>query len=130
MSWNSFRWSAALEAWTIAFRQATHSAKLARSVQTGQSPARAIDQCAGKAAEISFDPKFLLEMLRMLEPETKLTLELVDANSPALPMQAHDEFAEPLYVHLVARPRCLMNGMDNAINSNRIVLPTMPGSPA
>ena len=38
----------------------------------------------GKAQEINFDPRFLVEMLRVLEPDAELTLELVDGNSPAL----------------------------------------------
>jgi DNA polymerase-3 subunit beta len=38
----------------------------------------------GKAVEIKFDPRFLTEMLRVLEPDTGLSLELVDGNSPAL----------------------------------------------
>jgi DNA polymerase-3 subunit beta len=38
----------------------------------------------GKPIEISFDPKFLLEMLRVLEPETQIALEMVDSSSPAL----------------------------------------------
>jgi DNA polymerase-3 subunit beta len=38
----------------------------------------------GKPIEISFDPKFLLEMLRVLGADTPLTLELLDSNKPAL----------------------------------------------
>ena len=38
----------------------------------------------GKAIEIKFDPRFLTDMLRVLEPERALSLELVDGTSPAL----------------------------------------------
>jgi DNA polymerase-3 subunit beta len=38
----------------------------------------------GKEVKISFDPHFLTDMLRVLDPESQLTLELVDGNSPAL----------------------------------------------
>ncbi|MCC6417987.1 MAG: DNA polymerase III subunit beta [Gemmataceae bacterium] len=38
----------------------------------------------GKGIEIGFDPKYLTNMLRVLEPETKLTLELEDGGRPAL----------------------------------------------
>jgi DNA polymerase III subunit beta len=38
----------------------------------------------GKAIEISFDPKFLIEMLRVLDANAALTLELLDSNKPAL----------------------------------------------
>jgi DNA polymerase-3 subunit beta len=38
----------------------------------------------GKPIEISFDPKYLTEMLRVLDAETPLTLELLDSNKPGL----------------------------------------------
>ena len=38
----------------------------------------------GKPIEISFDPKYLLEMLRVLDADTALTLELLDGNKPGL----------------------------------------------
>jgi DNA polymerase-3 subunit beta len=38
----------------------------------------------GKAVDITFDPRYVVDMLRVLDPESELTLELVDANSPAL----------------------------------------------
>jgi DNA polymerase-3 subunit beta len=38
----------------------------------------------GQAIEIGFDPKYLLDMLRVLPPETPLTMELTDANSPVV----------------------------------------------
>ena len=38
----------------------------------------------GKSIDISFDPRYRTEMLRVLEPDAALTLELVDSASPAL----------------------------------------------
>jgi len=38
----------------------------------------------GKGVDITFDPRFVVDMLRVLDPESEATLELVDANSPAL----------------------------------------------
>src|SRR5262245_34768918 len=38
----------------------------------------------GKGVEISFDPKYVTEMLRVLDPDARLTLELEDGNKPAL----------------------------------------------
>jgi DNA polymerase III subunit beta len=38
----------------------------------------------GKTVDITFDPRFVVDMLRVLDPESEATLELVDANSPAL----------------------------------------------
>jgi DNA polymerase-3 subunit beta len=38
----------------------------------------------GKGVTINFDPRFLTDMLKVLDPESPLTLELVDGNSPAL----------------------------------------------
>jgi DNA polymerase-3 subunit beta len=38
----------------------------------------------GKGVDITFDPRFVIDMLRVLDPETELTLDLVDGNSAAL----------------------------------------------
>jgi DNA polymerase-3 subunit beta len=38
----------------------------------------------GKGVDITFDPRFVVDMLRVLDPESEAMLELVDANSPAL----------------------------------------------
>ena len=56
----------------------------ARGVGAGSSKVEMELKYSGDPVEISFDPKFLLEMLRVLEPETELSLELVDGKSPAL----------------------------------------------
>jgi DNA polymerase-3 subunit beta len=56
----------------------------ARGVASGRSKVEMPLAYEGKAVEISFDPKFVSDMLRVLDPEAQLTLELVDGNSPAL----------------------------------------------
>jgi DNA polymerase-3 subunit beta len=56
----------------------------ARGVGAGSSKVEMELDYSGSPIEISFDPKFLLEMLRVLEPEAQLSLELVDSKSPAL----------------------------------------------
>jgi DNA polymerase-3 subunit beta len=56
----------------------------ARGVGSGRSKVEMPLEYDGKAVEISFDPKFLIDMLRVLDPATKLTLDLTDGNSPAL----------------------------------------------
>jgi DNA polymerase-3 subunit beta len=56
----------------------------ARGAETGRSKVELPVEYEGKAIEISFDPRFLTEMLRVLEADAPLTLELVDSTSPAL----------------------------------------------
>jgi DNA polymerase-3 subunit beta len=56
----------------------------ARGAETGRSKVETPLEYDGKALEINFDPRFLTEMLRVLEPDAALSLELVDGNSPAL----------------------------------------------
>jgi DNA polymerase-3 subunit beta len=38
----------------------------------------------GKALEIGFNPTYLVDMLKVLPPDAELTLDLIDAGSPAL----------------------------------------------
>jgi DNA polymerase-3 subunit beta len=52
--------------------------------ETGRSKIEMPLDYDGKAMEIKFDPRFLTDMLRVLEPDAALTLELVDGTSPAL----------------------------------------------
>jgi DNA polymerase-3 subunit beta len=52
--------------------------------ESGRSKVELALDYEGKPIEIKFDPRFLTEMLRVLEPDTNLTLELVDGGSPAL----------------------------------------------
>jgi DNA polymerase-3 subunit beta len=56
----------------------------ARAAATGRAKVEMPLDYEGKAVEIAFDPKYLTEMLRVLDEEAALTLELVDGNSPAL----------------------------------------------
>jgi DNA polymerase-3 subunit beta len=56
----------------------------ARGVEAGRSKVELPIDFEGKSVEISFDPKFLIDMLRVLEPDTAMTLELTDSRTPAL----------------------------------------------
>jgi len=56
----------------------------ARGAGAGSSRVEMPIDCDAKEIAIAFDPKFLTEMLKVLEPDVSLTLELVDGNSPAL----------------------------------------------
>jgi DNA polymerase-3 subunit beta len=56
----------------------------ARGPQTGRSKVEMPIEYDGKAIDIAFDPKFVTEMLRVLNPDDALTLELTDGNSVAL----------------------------------------------
>jgi DNA polymerase III sliding clamp (beta) subunit (PCNA family) len=38
----------------------------------------------GKTLEIGFNPTYLVDMLKVLPPDAELTLDLIDAGSPAL----------------------------------------------
>jgi DNA polymerase-3 subunit beta len=67
----------------------------ARGAESGRSRVEMPLDYDGKAIEISFDPKFLVDMLKVLEPDTSLTLELTDNSTPA--MFKHD----PDYTYVV-----------------------------
>jgi DNA polymerase-3 subunit beta len=56
----------------------------ARGPKTGRAKVELPIEYDGKAIDINFDPKFLTEMLRVLNSEDALTLELTDGNSVAL----------------------------------------------
>jgi DNA polymerase-3 subunit beta len=56
----------------------------ARGAESGRSKVEMPVEHDGKAVEISFDPKFLIDMLRVLEPDTPLQLEVTDSATPAL----------------------------------------------
>jgi DNA polymerase-3 subunit beta len=56
----------------------------ARGATSGRSKVEMPLGYDGKPVEINFDPKFLIDMLRVLEPDAALTLEMVDGNSPAV----------------------------------------------
>lgn len=67
----------------------------ARGVESGRSRVEMPLDYEGKAIEISFDPKFVVDMLRVLEPDTPLTLELTDNATPAVFRH------EPNYLYVV-----------------------------
>lgn len=67
----------------------------ARGAESGRSRVEMPLEYEGKALEISFDPKFVVDMLRVLEPDTPLTLELTDASTPAVFRH------EPNYLYVV-----------------------------
>lgn len=52
--------------------------------QAGRAKVEMPLQYDGKAMQISFDPRFLTDMLRTLAADTEVTLDLLDENSPAL----------------------------------------------
>ena len=56
----------------------------ARGADSGSARVELPLDYEGKPIEISFDPRFLLDMLRVMPPETNVTLELKDANTPAI----------------------------------------------
>jgi DNA polymerase-3 subunit beta len=56
----------------------------ARGMASGRSKVEMPLTYEGKPVEIAFDPKFLSDMLRVLDPNVQLSLEMVDGNSPAL----------------------------------------------
>jgi DNA polymerase-3 subunit beta len=56
----------------------------ARGPASGRSKVEMPIEYEGKGIDIAFDPKFLTEMLRVLNPDDALTLELTDGNSVAL----------------------------------------------
>jgi DNA polymerase-3 subunit beta len=56
----------------------------AQGVESGQSRVELPIEYDGKGLEISFDPKFVTDMLRVLEPDTPLTLDMNDSAAPAV----------------------------------------------
>src|SRR5262249_15406855 len=67
----------------------------AQGSESGRSDVEMPLEYEGKSLKISFDPKFVLDMLRVLEPDTALTLEMNDSSSPAVFK------AEPHYLYVV-----------------------------
>ncbi len=64
----------------------------AKGSTTGRSKVEMDVAYEGKALDISFNPKFLVDMLRALEPDTPLHLDLVDGSSPAM-FKAGEEYS-------------------------------------
>jgi DNA polymerase-3 subunit beta len=56
----------------------------AEGPETGRAKVQMPIDYKGKAIEIAFNPEFVTDMLRALEPMDELTLQMTDANSPAL----------------------------------------------
>jgi DNA polymerase-3 subunit beta len=56
----------------------------ARGAESGRSKVELPVEHDGKAIEISFDPKFLIDMLRVLGPDAQLSLEITDSATPAV----------------------------------------------
>ena len=67
----------------------------AQGAEAGQSRVELPIEYGGKGLEISFDPKFLIDLLKVFQPDTALTLDLNDASSPAVFRQ------EPDYLYVV-----------------------------
>jgi DNA polymerase-3 subunit beta len=69
----------------VVFAFAKHKLTMqARGAEAGRSRVEMPVGYDGKPIEISFDPKFLIDMLKVLDAEAPLTLELMDSNKPAL----------------------------------------------
>jgi DNA polymerase-3 subunit beta len=56
----------------------------AQGATTGRSKVELLVEFDAKALDISFNPAFLIEMLRVLPPDAELVLEMIDGSSPAL----------------------------------------------
>jgi len=67
----------------------------AQGAEAGQSRVEMPVEYDAKNLEISFDPKYLTDMLRVLEPDTELLLDLGDSAAPAVFRH------EPNYVYVV-----------------------------
>lgn len=67
----------------------------ARGTESGRSRVELPLDFDGKSVEINFDPKFVLDMLRVLEPDTAISVEMNDSASPAVFRR------EPDYLYVV-----------------------------
>lgn len=56
----------------------------AQGTESGRSRVELPLDYDGKGVEIGFDPKYVLDMLRVLEPDVPLTVELNDSASPSI----------------------------------------------
>jgi DNA polymerase-3 subunit beta len=64
----------------------------ARGVEAGRSKVEMAIEYEGKGVEISFNPAFLIDMLRVLAADASLTLELIDGNNVAV-FRTGEEYA-------------------------------------
>jgi DNA polymerase-3 subunit beta len=67
----------------------------AQGAEAGQSRVELPVEYSGKNLEISFDPKFLIDMLKVFDADTPLVLDLNDSSSPAVFRH------EPNYLYVV-----------------------------
>jgi DNA polymerase-3 subunit beta len=67
----------------------------ARGAQTGRSKVEMPIEYKGESLAMGFDPKFIGDMLKVLEPDTPLTLDVTDPNTPAVFRQ------DPNYLYVV-----------------------------
>jgi DNA polymerase-3 subunit beta len=67
----------------------------AQGAESGQSRVELPIEYDGKGLEISFDPKFVIDMLRVLEPDTPITLEMSEGDKPAILRH------EPNYLYVI-----------------------------
>jgi DNA polymerase-3 subunit beta len=67
----------------------------AQGAESGQSRVELPIEYEGAGLEIGFDPKFLVEMLRVLEPDAQLVFDLTDGGSPAVLKY------EPSYMYVI-----------------------------
>jgi DNA polymerase-3 subunit beta len=67
----------------------------AQGAESGQSRVELPVEYDGKGLEISFDPKFVVEMLRVLEPDAPITLDMSEGDKPAVFKH------EPSYLYVV-----------------------------
>jgi DNA polymerase-3 subunit beta len=64
----------------------------AQGAATGKSKVEmALPDYSGPASNINFDPNFLIDMLKVLDPSEQIQLDLVDAQKPAL-FRAGDDY--------------------------------------
>lgn len=56
----------------------------AHGTESGRSRVEMPIDYDGKSLAINFDPKYLIDMLRVLEPDAAMTMELADPKTPAL----------------------------------------------
>jgi DNA polymerase III subunit beta len=69
----------------VVFSFSKHKLTLqAKGAEAGRSHVELPVGYDGKPIEISFDPKYLIDMLRVMDADAPLTLELLDSNKPAL----------------------------------------------
>lgn len=69
----------------VTFRFSKNNLTLkAQGATAGRSKVELPIEYDGKTLEIGFNPTYLVDMLKILPPEAELTLDLVDASSPAL----------------------------------------------